>query len=326
MNLLGAVPDRAFGASCRSGGEPARNRRRGWRQLAPLLLLVAAAGCSGTAPADPQYVQPANLLEIVKEFQRISREDIYRFEIPKDVTGSNILKATLLRLDDFETKHPGTYNDIVAFTRAQAYERLRAYPEALRHYQEVTQYGGELGAKAREHIEALELFQQVRNTPLPATNPFDYIKALDQKVAAWNALIEKYRGSPLEFLARLEEERVDRAKVAFVELNRYRLKDGNRLVVVGYGQLLSKHSQSKNYYRYLLDFGDYYVELAKEYAIQNDPEGLDFELETFEEFAKSAMNLYTEVAQQDGILEKVEAQGKLDSLKGLMDKMRRLNR
>jgi hypothetical protein len=38
------------------------------------------------------------------------------------------------------------------------------------------------------------------------------------------------------------------------------------------------------------------------------------------------MKLYTEVAQQDGVLEKLEAQGKLDSLKGLMDKMRRLNR
>jgi len=119
---------------------------------------------------------------------------------------------------------------------------------------------------------------------------------------------------------------VDRAKVAFVELNRHRLEDGNELVVLGYGQLLSKHSESKNYYRYLIDFGDYYVDLAKEYAIQNDPEGLNFELEEFEELANSAMKLYTEVAHQDGVLEKLEAQGKLDSLKGLMDKMRRLNR
>jgi len=290
------------------------------------LFLLAAAGCSRTPPPDPQYLQPANLLEIVKEFQRVSREDIYRFEVPKDVTGSNILKSTLLRLEDFETKHPSSYKDVVAFTRAQAYERLRAYSAALQFYREVEKYGGELGEKANGHIEALELFQRVKNTPLQAANPFDYIKGLDEKVLAWNALIQKYQGSPLEFLARVEEERLDRAKVAFVELNRHRLKDGNRLVVVGYGQLLSKHSQSKNYYRYLLDFGDYYVELASEYAIRNDPEGLNFELETFEQFAKSAMKLYTEVAHQDGVLERIEAQGKLDSLKGLMDKMRRLNR
>lgn len=289
-------------------------------------MLLAAGGCSTAPPPDPQYVQPANLLEIVKEFQRISREDIYRFEIPKDVTGSNILKSTLQRLDDFETKHPSSYQDIIAFTRAQAYERLRAYPEALRSYREVEKYGGELADEARGHIEALELFQKIRNTPIPAANPFAYIKGLDQKVLAWNALIRKYEGTPLEFLARVEEERVDRAKVAFVELNRHRLEDGNELVVLGYGQLLSKHSESKNYYRYLIDFGDYYVDLAKEYAIQNDPEGLNFELEEFEELANSAMKLYTEVAHQDGVLEKLEAQGKLDSLKGLMDKMRRLNR
>ena len=43
-------------------------------------------------------MQPANLLEIVNEFRRLSREDVYRFDIPKDVTGTNILKATLLRL------------------------------------------------------------------------------------------------------------------------------------------------------------------------------------------------------------------------------------
>lgn len=307
-------------------GRTHRWRGRRWRGLFVLLMILAGAGCSRTFTPDPQYVQPANLLEIVKEFQRVSREDIYRFDIPKDVTGTNILKATLLRLDDFETKHPGSYNDIVDFTRARAYERLRAYPQAVQFYQKVERYGGELADKARENIQALETFQKVKNSVLPATNPFEYIKALDEKVLAWNALIKKYEGTPLEYIARVEEERIDRAKIAFVELNRHRLKEGNKLVVLGYGQLLSKHSQSKNYHRYLLDFGDYNVRLAKEYAIQHDPEGLDFELATFEEFAKSAMKLYTEVAQQDGVLEKLEAQGKLDSVKGLMDKMRRLNR
>lgn len=289
-------------------------------------MWLAVAGCSPTAIPDPQYVQPANLLEIIKEFQRVARADIYRFDIPKDVAGTNILKATLVRLDDFETKHPGKYRDIVDFTRARAYERLRMYSKAIQFYQKVEQYGGELAVKARENVEALNTFQRINNSIRPAANPFEYIHHLDQTVLAWNALIKRYEGTPLEYLARVEEERIDRAKVAFVELNRHRLKEGNQLVVLGYGQLVSKHSQSKNYHRYLLDFGDYHVQLAKEYAIQNDPEGLEFDFATFEQFAKSAMKLYTEVAQQDGVLEKLEAQGKLDSLKGLMDKMGRLNR
>ncbi|HZD41190.1 MAG TPA: hypothetical protein VE131_10740, partial [Terriglobales bacterium] len=153
-----------------------------------------------------------------------------------------------------------------------------------------------------------------------------YIEDLDKKVAAWNVLIRTYQGTAYEFLARVEEERIDRAKVAFVEANRYRLKDGNQLVILGYGQLITKHRQSKNIYRFLLDFGDFYVLLAKEYAAQYDPEGLDFDLKTFDQFAKSALKLYTEVVQVDGILEKIEAQGKIEALRGLIEKMTRLNR
>jgi hypothetical protein len=139
-------------------------------------------------------------------------------------------------------------------------------------------------------------------------------------------VIEKHRGTAYEFLARVEEERIDRAKVAFVEANRYRLKEGNQIVILGYTQLVTKHRQSKNIHRFLLDFGDFYALLAKEYAAQYDPEGLNFELKTFDQFAKSALKLYTEVVQVDGIVEKIEAQGKIEAMRGLFDKMARLSR
>ena len=111
-----------------------------------------------------------------------------------------------------------------------------------------------------------------------------------------------------------------------MELNRHRMKDGNQLAIIGYGQLVTKHRHSKNLHRYLLDFGDFYVLLAKEYTFQEDPEGLNFDFEAFEQLAKSALKLYTEVAQVDGILEKIEAQGKIEALRGMLEKMRRLNR
>ena len=290
------------------------------------LVLLGAAGCTRTEAPDPRYVQPANLLEIVNEFQRLSREDVYRFAIPKDVTGTNILKATLLRLDDYQRKHGNGYSDIVEFTRATAYERLRDYERAIGHYRTVVRGGGELAEPAKRQLDALETFQRIAGTVLPKDDPFKYIKGLDDVVLAWNALIEKHRGTPLEYLARVEAERIDRAKVAFVELNRHRLNQGNELVVLGYSQLLSRHVQSRNYHRHLLDFGDHYVSLAREYSIRNDPQGLDFDLETFEGFAQSAMKLYAEVAQQDGVLEKLEAAGNLEGLKSLMEQTRRLNR
>lgn len=290
------------------------------------LVLIGAAGCTRTEAPDPRYVQPANLLEIINEFRRLSREDVYRFDIPKDVTGTSILKATLLRLEDYQRKHGNSYNDIVEYTRATAYERLRDYERAIRHYRNVARGGGELAGPATRQFEALRTFQRISRTALPKEDPFEYIKVLDDVVLAWNALIQEYEGTPLEYLARVEAERIDRAKVAFVELNRHRLNQGNELVVLGYSQLLSRHVRSKNYHRHLLDFGDYYVGLAREYSLRNDPQGLDFEIETFEGFARSAMKLYAEVAQQDGALEKLEAGAKLEGLRGLMERTRRLNR
>jgi len=76
----------------------------------------------------------------------------------------------------------------------------------------------------------------------------------------------------------------------------------------------------------LIDFGDFYALLAKEYASQYDPEGLSFDFKAFDQFAKSALKLYSEVAQMDGILEKIEAQGKIEGMRGLLEKITRLNR
>lgn len=288
--------------------------------------MLFSPGCSTRAAPEPQYLPAADLLDILKDFQRLAREDVYRFPIPKDITGINIMKATLVRLDDYEKKNPGQFSALINFNRAVAYERLREYDQALAHYRKVIGSDARLTAEAAKNIAALEAFQRILQKPLPTQDPLDYIKGLDEKVAAWNELIVKHQGTPYEYLARVEEEKIDRAKVAFVEINRYRMKDGNQLVILGYGQLVTKHRQSKNLYRYLLDFGDFYALLAKEYSMQNDPEGLGFDQETFEQFAKSALRLYTEVAQVDGILEKIEAQGKLEGLRGLTEKMRRLSR
>ena len=291
------------------------------------LSLFPGAGCSNRAAApDPRYLPAGDLLDIVKDYQRLMKEDTYRFPIPKDVTGVNIMKATLARLEDYEKKNPGKFTDIIQYNRALALERLREYDQAIAYYRKVAETGGRLGAEASKNVEALEAFQRILGKPLPSEDPFKYMEALDEKVAAWNQLIQKYRGSPYEYLARVEEERIDRAKVAFVEANRYRLKEGNQLVILGYSQLVTKHRQSKNIYRFLIDFGDFYALLAKEYASQYDPEGLTFDFKVFDQFVKSALKLYSEVAQVDGIVEKLEAQAKIEAMRGFLEKVTRLNR
>ena len=294
----------------------------------PLVIgLFLVHGCSSRIPPpEARYVPAGDLLDIVKDFQRLAKEDTYRFPIPKDVTGVNIMKATLVRLEDYEKKNSGKFSDIVQFNKASALERLREYDQAASYYRKVADTEGRLGVEAAKNAEILDLFMRIRDKPLPTEDPFTYIAGLDEKVAAWNGLMQKHRGTAYEFLARVEEERIDRAKVAFVEANRYRLKEGNQLTILGYSQLVTKHQQSKNIHRFLIDFGDFYMVLAKEYASQYDPEGLTFDLKSFDQFAKSALKLYSEVAQVDGIMEKIEAQGRIEAMRGLMQKMTRLNR
>ena len=291
------------------------------------LSLILCVSCSSRAgPPESRYAPAGDLLDIVKDFQRLAKEDTYRFPIPKDVTGVNIMKATLVRLDDYERKNRGQSTDIVQFNKALALERLREYDQAAALYRKVGETDSRLGAEAAKNAEILDGFLRIFDHQVPTDDPFKYIAGLDEKVAAWNILIEKHKATRYEYLARVEEERIDRAKVAFVEANRYRLKEGNQLTILGYGQLVTKHQQSKNHYRFLLDFGDFYMLLANEYASQYDPEGLLFEFKVLDQFVKSALKLYTEVAQVDGILEKLEAQGKIEAARGFLEKMTRLNR
>jgi tetratricopeptide (TPR) repeat protein len=303
------------------------------RASAAFLVFISSSigllfpGCSSrTAPPDVRYAPAGNLLDIIKDFQRLAREDTYRFPIPKDITGANIMKATLLRLEDYEKKNPRQFVDIIQFNKALALERLREYEQAAFLYRKAAEIEGRLGTEAAKNAETLLTFLRILDKPLSVDDPFKHMAGLDEKVGAWNELIQKHQGTPYEYLARVEEERIDRAKVAFVEANRYRLKEGNQLVVLGYSQLVTKHRQSKNIHRFLLDFADFYTILAKEYASQYDPEGLSFDFKAFEQFAQSALKLYSEVAQVDGILEKIEAQGKIEALRGLVEKITRMNR
>jgi hypothetical protein len=304
-----------------------RARKRLFLGLLFGFALFSIAACSSrTATPEARYAPAGDLLDIVKDFQRLAREDTYRFPIPKDITGVNIMKATLVRLDDYERKNRGQFTDIVQFNKALALERLREYDQAAALYRKVAETDGRLGAEAAKNAEVLDNFLRIFDRTIPADDPFKYIAGLDEKVAAWNGLIKRHQGTPYEFLARVEEERIDRAKVAFVEANRGRLKEGNQLTIVGYSQLVTKHQQSKNLYRFLLDFGDFYFLLAKEYTSQYDPEGLVFDAKVLDQFVKSALKLYTEVAQVDGIVEKIEAQGKIEATRGFLEKMTRLSR
>ncbi len=280
------------------------------------------SGPNGSA----QYRTEQDLLKVVAEFQRVATKDTYRFPLPKDVTGANVHKATLTRINDYETKHPGAYPAIIAFTRGRAYEGLHAYEQALAEYQRVAQGKSRLKQEALQAVEALTAFQALAQQVPTATTAVEYVQALDEQTRQWRDLAQQYHDTSYGTLAREEEERLDRAKVAFFVLNRYRIEEGNESVILAYQQLLDKHQESKNRYRYRLELGDFYVTLAHEYTAQNDPESLRFDTDIFEALGRAALQHYASVAQQDGIMEKLEAKGKLEALEAYMAKVGRLGR
>ena len=276
--------------------------------------------------SNPQYVTEEDLLKVVGEFQRVAAKDTYRFPIPKDVTGANVNKATLRRLQDYEAKHPGAYPDILAFTRGRAYESLHEYDKAIAQYQIVSQSKHPLNTEAGKAVAILTQFRDLQKRPVTATTPVAYIEALDRHITAWQELQTQQAGTPYAALAREEEERLDQAKVTFLLLNRHRLEDGNASVAVAFDQLIKKHTESKHRYRYQIELGDFYFTLAQEYVAQNDPQTLQFDSATFEEVGRAALRVYGQVAQEDGVIEKLEAKGKLEALEAYMARIGKLSR
>lgn len=289
-------------------------------------LIPGFATGKNETDGNPQYVTEEDLLKVVTEFQRVASKDTYRFPVPKDVTGANVNKATLIRLQDYEAKHPGAYPELLAFTRGRAYEGLHEYDKASAQYQIISQSKNRLNAEAAKAIEVLARFQEIKQRPLATSTPLAYLQSLDEQISAWQDLQKQYAGTPYEALTREEEERLDRAKVAFLELNRHRLEDGNESVVLAYRQLISKHKESKNTYRYQIEFADFYYNLAQEYVAQSDPQSLQFDPSTFENLGRAALRLYAQVAQEDGVMEKLEAKGKLEALEAYMATIGRLGR
>jgi hypothetical protein len=299
---------------------PAAKSSESWIPNLPLI------GKTEEPANNPQYVAEEDLLKIAAEFQRLAGKDTYRFPIPKDVTGASVDKATLRRLQDYEAKHPGAYPELIAFTRARAYEGLHEYQQAITQYRIVGQTKHQLSGEATKVAEILSHFQEARQLPISATTPVDYLQSLDTQIQRWQALTKQYAGTPYESLAREEEERLDQAKVAFLVINRHRLEDGNESAVLAYRQLIDKHKESKNSHRYQMEFADFYFSLAQEYVAQADPQSLQFDSSVFEELGRTALRLYAQVAQEDGIIEKLEAKGKLEALEAYMAKVGRLAR
>jgi hypothetical protein len=289
--------------------------------VASALALLLGAACAGAPPADPRYRPAESVLEVVAVLRRHVPDDTYRFEPARDFTGRNVYRASLIRLENLERAHAdalraGHFDGTIAFAKARALERLRAYDLAAQHYHEAAEREAELRPEALRSAalcEALAEAAALGESAEGAPAPEDPLPDLDRRVALLEAMLPDVEGSHYAHVLREEIERADVARARWLSDVRRGAPDGDVRAVAAWQQVILDHRDSKHANRHLLALADLYSSLATAYIERHPPESLRFDPPTFEELASSATRLYEAVANQDGATERLEASRRLEA-------------
>lgn len=314
------------------------------RRIAKLTLfgiacLALLTGCASSSPfgfaaqSDAQYRAPENILEVVAVLRRHIPDDTYRFDPARDFTGRNVYRASLLRLENIERIHAdalraGHMDPVLAFAKARALERLRAFELAAENYRVVTKYeNSPLRQEALQSAavcdaldEALH-FEFFRSAPFSDTAPTPFPASSAQAEAIFakrNALLEALlaanESTHYRFIVQEELEHADVSRARYFESLRHVSQGGNERALAEYQQLVLKHRDSKRSRRHLIALADLYATLAREYVDRNAAESLQFDPVAFRELIDAASQIYQNVSNQDGSPEKIEASRKLEEL------------
>ena len=319
-----------------------RANARAWvRHLAApalgLFALLAAASPATAAPLEfeheEDYAPTKGILEIVAALRRHIPDDTYRFEAARDLSGRNIYRVSLTRLENMERLHrealrAGYMDGVLAFAKARSLERLRAFDLAAESYRRAAQVGGELEGEARRGqamceglAEAASLGYErgrpetpraVGSSAMPESDE-DALRGYDARVALLEALLDEAGSSHFEPIVREELERADLARVGYFDARRLLRPEGNVRSLAEHQRLVTRHRESKNANRHMLALADLYAELAQEYVTARPPESLWFDPPVFQDLVDGAAKLYEVVANQDGTPEKLEAARRLEA-------------
>ena len=280
----------------------------------------------------PHYQPAASVLEVVAALRRHVTDDTYRFEPARDFTGRNVYRASLIRLESLErlqaeSLRAGHFDDVIAFAKARALERLRAYDLAAASHRRAAERAGPLRDEALRAAalndaiaEAVQLgFEPGRppiGDPAPQVVPADAdaaIAAFDRRVALLEAASDAAGGTPLEFVIQEEIERSDEARARYFVARRLLDPEGDVRALAELQRVTTRHRDCKNRNRHVLELADLYGTLAQEYVRARPPESLWFDPASFQELVDSATQLYEAVANQDGTPEKLEAARRLEA-------------
>ncbi len=297
------------------------------------MFCTTISGCStfSSKQAEARYAPTEGILETVAVLRRHVPDDTYRFPPANDFSGRNVYRASLLRLESLERAEPdairsGYMDDVIAFAKARALERLRAFDLAAQHYRESARLSNEFRPVALESAEICERIDEAvaigidlldpladaDATPLP----LDAIAVridLDERVARLSNLLEEVRDDHYRWIVQEEIERADLVRAQYSVAIRAVVQDGTLFALQELQRVVTRHGASKNRLRHLLRLADFYETLSREYLAALPPESLDFDPARFRELTDTAIRLFELVASHDGRPEKLEATRSLEA-------------
>ncbi|MGC8740526.1 MAG: hypothetical protein ACP5QZ_04155 [Candidatus Sumerlaeaceae bacterium] len=291
------------------------------------LAAIGALALGGPFKRDktqqPSVAQPTeNLLIIVADIQRHLADDVYRYPYPQDFTGQNIFRAALIRLANYETLYPKKLPDIVSLAKAQAFEKLTAYEEALANYEKAAKSSDPNIAKsASEGAERMRRFIRVVRQSLDRSGLRTYERDLSKLIRDLDDLVAELKGTHSQCLALLERERAQLLLAEFYVTMRFIQPYTTDDALAQLRRNIEQNKDSKQRYRHRMMLADFYFELATQYMIKADPDGPNFDMRQFEGYANAARSEYDIISRADGFPQKAEARAKLLAVEALVQEV-----
>ncbi len=297
------------------------------------LAFTLALGCSTPTP-DPHYRSAENVLEVIALLRVHVSDDTYRFAPARDYTGRNIYRSSLLRLESLESIHAdalraGHMNGVLAFAKARALERLRAFDLAAEEYRIAARFDSTLEAEALSSADVCSSLQRATRMAidldaLTGTEPLAELRASE---TALESMIVKFEersrllgelsltaeGTHYAAVVAEEIERTDVTRAAYITALRHVIPEGNVRAVAALRRVVVLHPDSKYANRHMMSLANLYAIIATEYVRGYPSETLRFDVTRFRELTDAATRLYESVASRDGTPEKLEAARRLEA-------------
>ncbi|MBX3729563.1 MAG: hypothetical protein KF858_10300 [Candidatus Sumerlaeia bacterium] len=292
-------------------------------RLVPLLIGLLLGACARTRSGPDAYSPHENLLSIAAEFELLASRDPYAQHPAVELTGQNIARATLVRLANYGTLHPGRFAPEVLTLKGRAYERLGDYEGARRAYIEAAEFDTPLREDCLRRAALDERLLAVRESAGRMATIEEMLRTLQRQAAEFNRLAQEWSDPEYRAYARVEAESTEVRRAELLVAGRWLLADGETQALEALRDLVAAHSGSRRGLEHALRLARYCRELAEEEMRLHPPETLDFNADRARRLLDESLDILQRVSQADGRPERLLAARELDAVLALRDLLER---